>query len=933
MKNSAYQKVMVWVCILFVMLFSIYTGTAYSEVLNLAVGKTATASSVDGADTAAMAIDGNMTTQWGSVWAVDPQWIYVDLGGTATITEVQLEWESAYATSYKIQTSSNASDWTDVYTTTTGDGGNDTLTVSGSGRYVRMYGTVRATGYGYSLHEFEIYGSGVSALLSLGKTATASSVNGANVAAFAVDGSMPTRWESIWDVDPQWIYVDLAATYAITQVQLEWDTTYGQSYKIQTSEDASTWTDVYTTTTGNGGNDTITVSGSGRYIRMYGTVRGAGYGYSLWEVEIYGTISAAPTYKTAGTEVNGIGAITVAWPTHQSGDVALLVVESANQTISLSTPAGFAEVAAQQGTGTAAGTAATRLAVYWKRATTSAETSPVVADSGDHQIARIITFSGTIASGNPWDVTAGDVAASASTSVSIPAATTTVANTLVVAIAANATDTTTAQNSGWTNANLTSLTERIDSNTTTGNGGGFGVATGIKAAAGDYGAMTATLATSSVQGRMSIALKPPTPTSTPTPTPTPSPTPTPTPTPTPQTQNLAVGKTATASSVNGGNTAALAVDGSMITRWESEWAVDPQWIYVDLGGTATITQVQLEWESAAYATSYKIQTSSNAADWTDIYTTTTGNGGNDTLTVSGSGRYVRMYGTVRSAGYGYSLWEFKIYGSGVPALLSLGKTATASSVLDTNVAANAIDVLMTTKWESIWDVDPQWIYVDLAATYTITQVQLEWDSTYGQSYKIQTSANATDWTDVFSTTTGNGGNDTTSVSGSGRYVRMYGTVRGAGYGYALWEFEIYGNVATPSPTPTPTPEIISVSVSPSTWAIGIIPLSSVYEAGPYTITNNGNVAEDFDIKGANGAGGWTLSGSIGQNAFKVEVDKEDDGSYEIILTGTDQALYSNLAVSGTKNIGLKYSAPNSDTVGGGTAQGFNITITASKYIP
>jgi hypothetical protein len=218
--------------------------------------------------------------------------------------------------------------------------------------------------------------------------------------------------------------------------------------------------------------------------------------------------ATAPNYQAAGSAVSGTGAISPAWPTHQSGDVALLIVESANQAISLSTPAGFVEVTnSPQGTGTAGGTAATRLAVYWKRATSSAESRPTVADSGNHQIARIVTFRGVTASGNPWDVTAGNVAATASASVSIPGATTTVANTLVVTIVANATDTSSARTSGWTNSNLTGLTERIDNNTNSGNGGGFGVATGVKATAGAYGTTTATLATSSVQARMSIALK------------------------------------------------------------------------------------------------------------------------------------------------------------------------------------------------------------------------------------------------------------------------------------------------------------------------------------------------------------------------------------------------------------------------------------------
>ena len=133
--------------------------------------------------------------------------------------------------------------------------------------------------------------------------------------------------------------------------------------------------------------------------------------------------------------------------------------------------------------------------------------NPTVGVSGNHQIARIITFRGVISTGNPWDVTAGNTGSS-STSFAIPGTTTTVDDTLIVAIVSNGTDTATAQTSGWTNANLTSLTERADANNRAGNGGGFGVATGIKATAGAYGNTTGNLETASAQGRMSIALKP-----------------------------------------------------------------------------------------------------------------------------------------------------------------------------------------------------------------------------------------------------------------------------------------------------------------------------------------------------------------------------------------------------------------------------------------
>jgi beta-glucanase (GH16 family) len=71
----------------------------------------------------------------------------------------------------------------------------------------------------------------------------------------------------------------------------------------------------------------------------------------------------------------------------------------------------------------------------------------------------------------------------------------------------------------------------------------------------------------------------------------------------------------------------------------------------------------LQWDPA-YATAYQLQVSDNGASWTTIYATTTGRGNREALTVNGTGRYVRMYGTARSNGYGYSLWEFQVYGTG-----------------------------------------------------------------------------------------------------------------------------------------------------------------------------------------------------------------------------------------------------------------------------
>jgi hypothetical protein len=286
------------------------TGLAHAAGALLSQGKPATASSTENAGTpASAAVDGNTGTRWSSAFS-DPQWIQIDLGATATVDQVVLNWEAAYATAFQIQVSADASTWTTIYSTTTGTGGVQTLSVTGSGRYVRMSGTARATPYGYSLWEFQVFGAFAAgcgpANVAQGKPATASSVENAGTpAAAAVDGNAGTRWSSAFS-DPQWLQVDLGATMSICQVVLTWEAAYGRSFQIQVSDNASTWTTIYSTTTGTGGTQTLNVTGSGRYVRMYGTARGTAYGYSLWEFAVRsGSGTTSPTPTTSPTSNPG----------------------------------------------------------------------------------------------------------------------------------------------------------------------------------------------------------------------------------------------------------------------------------------------------------------------------------------------------------------------------------------------------------------------------------------------------------------------------------------------------------------------------------------------------------------------------------------------------------------------------------------------------
>ncbi|HET9142011.1 discoidin domain-containing protein [Actinophytocola sp.] len=264
----------------------------------LSQGKAATASSVENAGTpASAAVDGNTGTRWSSQFS-DPQWLRVDLGAAATIDQVVLRWEAAYATGFRIEVSTDGSTWTTIYSTSTGGGGTQTLAVSGTGRYVRMYGTARATGFGYSLWEFGVYGTaGAScgtANAAQGRPATASSVESTGTpASAAVDGDTGTRWSSQFS-DPQWLRVDLGGTVSVCQVVLSWEAAYATAYRIEISGDGSNWVTIHSTTTATGGTQTLTVAGTGRYLRVYGTARATAYGYSLWEFAVRTGTSTTP---------------------------------------------------------------------------------------------------------------------------------------------------------------------------------------------------------------------------------------------------------------------------------------------------------------------------------------------------------------------------------------------------------------------------------------------------------------------------------------------------------------------------------------------------------------------------------------------------------------------------------------------------------------
>jgi chitinase len=138
-------------------------------------------------------------------------------------------------------------------------------------------------------------------------------------------------------------------------------------------------------------------------------------------------------------------------------------------------------------------------------------------------------------------------------------------------------------------------------------------------------------------------------------------------------------------------------------------------------------------------------------------------------------------------------------GTPVPTNLASGKPVTASSTeantTTSVVASNVTDGNYGTRWSSAF-ADPQYVSVDLGATYDINRVKITWEAAFASAYEIQVSADGSNWTSVKSVP-GNTTlvNDNTGLTASGRYVRIYGTARATEYGYSIYELEVYGGVA------------------------------------------------------------------------------------------------------------------------------------------
>lgn len=261
------------------------------------------------------AVDGNLQKRWGSKRDSNDNWIIVDLEKYFKINKVQIDWEAACSDDYTIEVSNDKQNWQVVTESKTNTSLRDIHTYDDFiyGRYVKIHSyksrRVSNKNYGIGIYEIEIYGKEAQIVnqnqnIALNKPSYSSSTFKSQYGSEkAFDGSKDktsgseSRWVSQRRkentnkyVDYQWIYVDLENYYDISKIVLDWEGACATDYKIQVSSNAKNWHDISYVTDGKSGEKIFEYSEPiiAKYVRVECLKPSGIYGYSLWEVEVYG---------------------------------------------------------------------------------------------------------------------------------------------------------------------------------------------------------------------------------------------------------------------------------------------------------------------------------------------------------------------------------------------------------------------------------------------------------------------------------------------------------------------------------------------------------------------------------------------------------------------------------------------------------------------
>jgi len=127
--------------------------------------------------------------------------------------------------------------------------------------------------------------------------------------------------------------------------------------------------------------------------------------------------------------------------------------------------------------------------------------------------------------------------------------------------------------------------------------------------------------------------------------------------------NLALNQPSTATStVDAGASATAAFDNNPETRWCADNESMPQWLMADLGGTAAIREVYINFEQSS-TWNFMMETSLDGISWTQ-YAAKNESGQAFWLSGNQSGRYVRITVQSTTGGAWASIWDLDVYTSG-----------------------------------------------------------------------------------------------------------------------------------------------------------------------------------------------------------------------------------------------------------------------------
>ena len=235
----------------------------------------------------------------------DPQTWSMDLGRSYEIDKIVLYWENAAAKKYKIYVSENKTDWMEVASEEAGEKGRFKYDFAPTNaRYVKIKLEERTMEiYGYCMYEWQIFTVGSveeKEMPNLAKNATAvaSSDDGENSAEKAIDGDEGTMWRTEYIQDPtvtdeekadENITLSWNSPQTFDTVKVKWGGGYMKGYKLQTSDDGETWTDMYEVTSGIASEyrnirlkEAVTTS----HLRLQGITFGA-YCFEIYEIQVY----------------------------------------------------------------------------------------------------------------------------------------------------------------------------------------------------------------------------------------------------------------------------------------------------------------------------------------------------------------------------------------------------------------------------------------------------------------------------------------------------------------------------------------------------------------------------------------------------------------------------------------------------------------------